>query len=158
MKLAKCLEEWKESRNSTKKIIIDRRTIQCIIVRRRLSNSYRRIFVSSTQKIINREGVAIKRALKKYLGQRSLSDLQIWVNDFYLGLEGYVKEVMEPVIRSYAEQMFFLASGEIGVESPELSVELDEFARRYTDRYSQRHIRRSLAWLTVLMIGEELMQ
>jgi len=123
---------------------IEMRTSKVFISRERLFKAYRPLFVDAAQKIVNREGLSIKKALKK----RTINEFRIWLEDFYENLGDFVKEKISPVVRSYVEQMSFQASAEIGLEEVK---ENERFLTEYLETYVKRHIGRSLGQINALV-------
>ena len=118
--------------------------------RDRIQASYHRLFVDAGQRVVNREGLAIKRAVKKYLGQRNLQSLNDWLEKFYADMPDNIRKVFMPVISSYAEAIAGEAQREIGVDVG-MTPELKQFVEEYMDTYSARHIESSLEQLRALI-------
>lgn len=119
------------------------------IGRDRIQATYYRLFVDAGQRIVNREGVAIKRAVKKYLGRRNIIDLNAWMEKFYDDMPGNIRKAFMPVLSSYMEAIAEEAQREIGVDVG-MTPELTQFVEEYMDAYSTRHIESSLGQLKAL--------
>ena len=114
--------------------------------RTRIKKAYHRLFVAAAERIVNKETIALKRAVKKHLGQRNLGSFQDWIEEFYGDFPANIKSAFLQVIRSYAEEMQAATASEIGVEVG-LSAELDAWIREYADRFSERYVESSLGQL-----------
>ena len=126
-------------------------------VRTRISNVFTRLFIDHARKVVNREGIVIKKGIKKLKGEENskrqlndLTDFRQMLNDFYKDHRNYVKKQMEPVIRSYSEQMGFQVQSEINQNS----TNLDNFISEYVEGYVERHINRSLSQINSILTQE----
>jgi len=71
-----------------------------VVERDRIVRQYYPLFRQAAQKIINREAIAIKKAVKNIGGQRSKTDLKKWLDDFYNKQPEHIKREIGPVFRS----------------------------------------------------------
>jgi len=132
-------EPGKEEPEELKKKMKSLREIRSVASRKRVEQSFKRLFRDAGQRIINREGIAVKKAARKYLGKRNLNGFKSWLDEFYGQLPNYIQERMMPVILSYGEAMQAEAAQEIGTE-PKVTEELQQFLKGYGDVYQKRHI------------------
>jgi len=116
----------------------------------RVKKAYHRLFVAAGERIVSKETKALKRAVKKHLGQRNLRSFKEWMDEFYADFSADIKAAFLQVIRSYAEEMQAQTAAEIGAEVG-LTAELDNFIRDYVERYGQRHVDSSLGQLTHIL-------
>jgi hypothetical protein len=116
----------------------------------RIQESFRPLFRSAAQSIVNRETAAIKRAITANFGERAENKFNSWLDEFYKDMPAYMRTKFLPVLLTYAEQIAGEAASEIGAES-EMTPELEEFVSEYMDRYSERHISSSVLQLRRLM-------
>lgn len=126
------------------------------IARDRISKNYYPLWKDVAQRIVNREAVAIKKAVQKHLGERSkrsVTEFKEWLEGFYKEMPNYVQQQVGPVVRSFMDAIGGAAAAEVG-QDLEISAELTQFMQDYVDGYSQRHIDRSLGQLTALLEEE----
>jgi HK97 family phage portal protein len=121
--------------------------------RDRIVKQYHPLFKDAAQRIVNREGIAIKKAIKKYTKERSKTDIEKWLKEFYDEMPSYIQKQIGPVIRSFSEAIQAEAATEIGGEVG-VSEELERFINDYIEGYSQRHIESSLGQLIALLEEE----
>jgi len=142
------LEEKKDQKQITKEEAKSffRAKNKGIIVRDRIIRQYYPIFKQAAQSIVNREGNAIKRKLE----QRSKTDIEKFLKDFYRTLPDYIKEKFGPTFASFAEAIRSASGDEIGVE-PE---KIDSFLNDFIDRYAERHVESSEGQLLALLEEE----
>jgi HK97 family phage portal protein len=107
--------------------------------RNRIIGSYRRLFELAAGRLVRRQVIEIKRAVKKYLEKRALEDFQGWLNAFYADLTPLIEQQMAPVFRSLAETLIPEVGNEIGLE-----IEFDEthekFLASYMESFEGRHV------------------
>jgi len=123
--------------------------------RARISKQYYPLIQRSAQKIVNFEGIAVKRQVKRSL--REASTVQTWLDDFYENkVPERIKRELGPVFTSFAEALYAEASREIGGSS-EPDAEFYKWIDEYIDTYSLRHTDSSYGQLTQLLAdaGEE---
>ena len=118
--------------------------------RDKIKKTYHRLFVSAAERVVNKETIALKRAIKKHLGERNLRSFEEWVGEFYGGLKNDIKKSFMQVLRSFAEAIQEDTANVIGVDVG-LTAELESFMRGYLGRYSQRHIDSSIGQLKSLI-------
>jgi len=143
----------------TKKVLPEKKEITTQIETRslpigrdRVQASYHRLFLEAAKRIVNREGLAIKKSIKKHLGQRNLNYFNQWMDEFYGELPEYIKKAFVPVLMSYAEAIQSESAREIGTDVG-MTPGLELFVTEYLDNYSYRHIQSSVGQLQQL-IGE----
>jgi len=118
--------------------------------RSKIKAQYHRIFVQAAERVINKETLALKRAIKKYLGQRNLKSFKDWMDEFYRDLPGDIKKSFLQVLRSFAEAIQEDTASLVNAEKG-LTPELENFIGGYLDRYTARHISSSLGQLRQLI-------
>ncbi len=107
--------------------------------RNRVVEVYRGLFLDAGGRIVRREGVAVKRAVRKFLVNGSLSEFNIWMERFYV--EQFPENIMRdmiPVVSSFGESIIGEAGKEVGVEV-EADAVFDDFARGYVDVFSKNY-------------------
>jgi HK97 family phage portal protein len=115
-----------------------------------LKTNFHRLFRETSKRFVNRESIALKRAVEKHITKRNLGGFEKWMEDFYSDLPRYIKNSFLPVLRTYIEEVQREAFGEIG-EEPAMTPELEAFVVEYMDRYTQRHIDSSLGQLNQII-------
>jgi len=129
---------------------VEKRAIKPPVGRDRVARTYYPLFVDAAQRIINKEGIAVRRATKKYLKQRDLKNLDDWINEFYGDLPKDIQKAMGPIMRSYVAEIQAMAAEEIGAEIG-MTLELEQFAEDYLDTYTTRYVLSSMGQLQALI-------
>jgi HK97 family phage portal protein len=148
-KVTPTVEVISESKEEKYLQIYETRTIKS---RQRIIDTFYPLFESAAQRIINREGVAVKREVKKQTRDAAERNMAKWLDDFYGGLDPYIKREIGPVIESFTKAIIEESIDEIG-ERPSES-EIREFIKDYIDGYTQRHIDSSHGQLVSLLDDE----
>jgi HK97 family phage portal protein len=148
--VAPAIEPVQEVNEEKKAGHYETRTIKS---RQRIIDSFYPLFESAAQRIINREGVAVKREVEKQTRDASESNMGKWLDDFYGELDPYIKREMGPVLKSFTTAIIEESIDEIGERPSEK--EIREFVKDYIDGYTQRHIDSSYGQL-VSLLGDEL--
>ena len=125
------------------------RTKRAIEGRNKLVHSFGRLFLDAGQSIVRREVIAVKKAVKKHLGQRNQQGFEEWLNGFYADLTPHIRRVMLPVLLTYKDAIENQVRNEIG--NIVITPELDEFIENYLSNYSNRHIKTSVQQLQALL-------
>lgn len=143
-----------ESKPDERNIKIEHRSNPTI--RLRLQQNYRPLITDAAQRIINKETIAINRAIKTHLGDRNIKSFNDWIDDFYKSMPDYINKNIMPVLLSYGEATALAAAEEIGIEkysirSLQEQEELKRFVNKYVNNYSVQHINSSIGQLRGLM-------
>ena len=92
------------------------------------------------EKIVNRESIALSKAIKKHQGARSEDDFMAWVETFYADFPDYIKKQIRSIVVSYASTAQEVVGGEVGLTDVdyqtienEVAQYLDGYARQYLD-------------------------
>ncbi len=126
------------------------RELRSLANRRKIADAARPLIEKAAQRLLNREGKAIRRMMKKQLmgipdGRelRGTDGLNNDIKEFYYGdFTEVTAEALLPVVRSYARQIYTQAALEAGFP-PEFTPDLEEFIRGYVDRVAIQHSKRS---------------
>lgn len=122
---------------------VEKRALDMIIRGRdRVRTRFEGLIRSAAQKIVNKESLAVKREAQKQLNQRSTTDFDTWIDEFYAAHEGYIADTIGPVLRSYAETMADVVAGEVDADilMDDLSAEIDTYLIGYTRQYLDESI------------------
>ena len=112
--------------------------------RRKIAEASRPLLQDAAQKLLRREVKIVRRMMKKQLNggareERGTDGLFQELEEFYHGeFAEVIAEMMLPVVRSYARQIYTQAALEIGYP-PEFTTELEEFIREYVAKSSSYH-------------------
>ncbi len=107
--------------------------------RRRVGQSFHRMFVLAAERIIRRERADVLRLAERELGQRDNVSFSRKLDDFFAEHETFVRREMAPVLLSYAEAVHGEASDDVRAEAA-LPPELDVFMAAYTTGFVNRWI------------------
>lgn len=130
------------------------RSQRSITERNRLAQAHTRLFRAAAARIVRREGVAIKRAVKKYLSQRDAGSFRTWLDEFYQDLPDFIGTAMMPVMMTYGEAVGTAAADEVGGQTG-MTPPLESFVRNYGDVYIKRHIGSSVGQIRKLLAEAE---
>lgn len=108
--------------------------IRSVTNRSRVTKANRRIFEDAIRRIVNREDIAVKRAVDKYLRTGKTSDFRDWLKRYYEDMPPSVEKNMLGVFMTHADMIQYEANSEIGRE-PGMTPELEQFVRAYSDNY-----------------------
>lgn len=122
------------------------RSVRSATARRRIGNSYRRVFADAAARVVRRERSDVMRAAEKFLGRRDAGQFTAWLEDFYRDHGPFIEQHMLPTFLAYAEAIQAEAADEIGLPAG-MTPELEEFVRAYLAVYITRHIGSSLGQL-----------
>jgi len=122
--------------------------------RNSIQKSYHKLFVSTSQRFIEKETKAIKVAANKLLTQRTKAQFSKWLENYYETFGKTIEKDMFPLLMTYAEDIERAANNEIGVK-PEMTPELAEFVRQYNETFSLRHTSSSLGQLQAILRDTE---
>lgn len=126
---------------------------QLVVLRSRLRAAYRPMFVDAAARVIRREKADVMRAAEKHLAQRSVVDLEQWLEQFYNDHQDFVQQQMGPVFSSYAEAMHNAAADEIGMDPSPQSPAMQRFLKDYAAAYAAHHVGSSLGQLRSVVRG-----
>ena len=107
---------------------------------------------ASAQRVVSRETLAVSRAAKKQLTQRSEADFVTWMDDFYGNIDTYIRRDLGPAIRAYWDVTADTYLESIGEDAaPE---DFDKEYDAYMDGLSRNWVNESRGQI-VLLLQEE---
>lgn len=120
--------------------------------RLKIADSYKRIFVDASARIIRREEADVMRKARELMGERSNQDAFLsWLKEFYENKHpDYIMKQLLPPFMSLAEAI----KAELGLEinaDTEMTPEIEKFVRDYLLNYIKSHIKSSMEQLTYVM-------
>lgn len=92
---------------------IEQRARSAARSRQQLANSFRRVIGDVAERVIRREVNDVRRAVNKYLRQRSAPEFTQWLNDFYNEHREFWQRQILPVLLSYADQIGVAVADEL---------------------------------------------
>ena len=128
----------------------EERTSKSAIHRQRVAQSYRRVFEDAAKRIVERETNNIRRAVRKYLRQRSAGSWQTWLDDFYRDFPEYIGKQIGPAVHSLAEAIQPIAAEEVN-GLPGMTPEIEKFIKEYIDAFDARYVQSSKGQLEALV-------
>jgi len=146
-----------EPEEVAEEIIEEERSIpgyRSIRERNSIQKSYHKLFVSTSQRFVEKETKAVKVAANKLLTQRTKAQFSKWLENYYETFGKTIEQDMFPLLMTYAEDIERAANNEIGVK-PEMTPELAEFIRQYNETFSLRHTSSSLGQLQAILRDTE---
>jgi hypothetical protein len=124
----------------------------------RIKQAHEGLLRDAAERVVNRETIAVKRAVKKFLTPRQsagLLDFGHWIDEFYKTMPGHIVRNFMAAYMAFADSIQNEVSQEIGREA-EMDEELQQFVRDYADGYGDRHTKSSVNQIKQLMLGEEI--
>lgn len=123
--------------------------------RRRLAQSYERLFLDVCDRVIRREIADVRRATRKYLGKRTVQDFREWLESFYEEHRQFWERQIRPVLVSYAEQVGVEVNRELGQEPGEIQQFIEEYVAALAARESGSSLQQLRALLRESLAEEE---
>ena len=139
---------------------LERRSVKQIArARNRIKLRFQPLIRKVVQKIVDHETDSIKTAIAESAGSRSADTyIETWLKDFYRDFPGYITKKLTPILRTFAESMQEVVSGEIDGDIG-MNAELETQLRNYIDGFSGQYVDRSTAqMLQQLEIGIEALE
>jgi hypothetical protein len=110
----------------------------------------RGVIEDAAGRVIRREVNDVRRAVRKFLGQRSEQDFTLWLQEFYEEHREFWKKQLLPILRSYAEQVGVSVADELGGE-PRGADDIPGFLEAYLDAVARRQVGSSIGQLRTLL-------
>ncbi|MBF8255862.1 MAG: phage portal protein, family [Anaerolineales bacterium] len=136
--LAKIAEQPADGKNST-------RELRSATARRRIAESYRKVFAQAAERIVKREVADVRRAIARML-TRDAQSFSDWLEEYYRTQPEFAAEQVGPVYAAYAEAVNADAADEIGVE-PGMTSEMETFVGALVAAFAARYGSGSLGQL-----------
>jgi HK97 family phage portal protein len=91
----------------------------------------------AADRIVQREAKALKSAVKKNFRNRSKSEFQAWVEEFYSTMPELIRTQMDPVFTAYGLSASDIASGETGspADTDKVRSFISDYGTTFADRY-----------------------
>jgi len=120
-----------------------------LAARDRARENYKRLWTMGIESIVNRETIAVDRAIKKYLGQRNQQGFDAWLEEFYRDLNQFIVRTLLPVMTSYSEALWQISTEGLAFEFD--MEQLRAFIDGYLANYARRHTGSSIGQLRQIM-------
>lgn len=133
---------------------LNKRQLRSAQLKNRTAHSFETMFADAEKRIVKREINDIKRALKQHLNKRSQDSFISWLDTFYDNFPDFIRQQMEPVIRTLASSVHDIVEEELG-EEIESSEEINQFVIDYVMAFTARYIGSSKGQLKALMRDTE---
>lgn len=106
----------------------------------RIRKAFLKPLKKTAQEVINKETVAVKRAVKKFIAdveERGVNDFKKWTDGFYDTHAGFVEQKFAPILRTYQEMIAKEAGSVLGseVSIDDLEAFLNETIESFVERY-----------------------
>lgn len=108
---------------------------------------------ASAQRVVRRESLAVSRAAKKQLTQRSEADFVLWMDDFYGKIELHIRRELGPAVRAYWDTTANIYLESIGEDNPPAGI--DEEYEDYMAGLSRNWVNESRGQIVLLLQGED---
>jgi hypothetical protein len=117
--------------------------------RRKLAQSFERLFEDVATRIVRREKADIMRQAKRLL-ERDEQSFAVWLEEFYREAPDWMIKMFLPVLLTYTEAIQAQAASEVGTEV-ELTPELQEWMKGYAEIWAQNYTSASLGQLQAII-------
>jgi len=117
----------------------EKRALQSAQKRHQVAQAHKRLFRDAMARVVRREVNDVRKAAKKYLARRNLTDFNLWLIEFYEEHPDFMEKNMLPVFMAYAELVHGAAAEEIGTETG-LTPTMEEFVRAYVANFITRYV------------------
>ena len=150
MNLVSATQEYQYRGIGVRYRLLEMRKHRGALQRFKTAKSYQRVFKDAMQRVVKRETDNILRAAKKYLGERSNADFNVWVEDFYRDFPEFISKQVEPAIYALAEAIQAIAADEVNAEAA-MTPELESFLKQYATVFNGRYTKSSKGQLQALI-------
>jgi len=107
--------------------------------RRRETIAYRPLFEKVARKLVKNETTAVRKAVKEMVGERSVGDFLVWLDDFYRERQTKIEREIDPTLSTYATALLPLAQEETG-STADVTLEYTDFVGKYRARFAKQHV------------------
>jgi len=116
----------------------ERQEERTIATRMRVRKSYEPLFIDAFQRIVHREVRDHRNAIKKFLGERTVAEFEVYLTGYYEKLPQAIRQTMTPVVSAYARAMFDAVGAEVGVAAwtPEMDLAVTRYVSTLEAHYS----------------------
>lgn len=123
------------------------------ILRYKTARAYRAVFEDASRRIVEREIQNIRRAVKKYLSDRSIDIFRIWLRDFYRDFAEYIERQILPPLNTLADAIIPILEEQLERET---NANIQEFTREYVKAFIGRYSSSSQGQIEALLDSEDL--
>lgn len=131
-------------------IIYETRAADYATRRERIANSYRRLIIDASQRILRRERADVMRQAEKMLTRRAVIDFKAWLLDFYRDHEQFVERAFLPIYMAMGDQITDSAAEQIGMVALTATA-LQTFIEAYTHSAGMRYVMSSQGQINDVM-------
>lgn len=117
-------------------VMWETRAIRAATDRRAIMNRHIRLFHDVAERVVKRETNDIRRALPRYLGKRSISEFENWLEGFYQELRRWMPDYYRSLMETYAETMLADVANELDGDPAPLDDELREWIEGYLANFT----------------------
>lgn len=129
---------------------IETRAGQTAQERSQLAATYREIIFDSAARVIRREVNDVRRAIRKFLGQRNEQEFSLWLTEFYEEHKEFWQRQLRPVLIAYANLVAQAVGRELDLEASSAE-EIGQFIDEYLASLAARQVGESIGQLRALL-------
>lgn len=122
-------------------------SVRSVQVRNRLTKRYAPLFRDAGQRIVSREAADIRKAVKRFIGERDSADFLNWLEEFYRKAPSWITRLISPTISNYAEAVQAEAADEISASDTDIR----DFVNDYIGVFAERYVGSSLGQIQSLV-------
>jgi HK97 family phage portal protein len=105
--------------------------------RLRMAGSYERVLRDAARRVIRREVADVKRAVGKFLLNRTANEFSVWLREFYSEHRQFWVRQFMPILLSLADQAGVAVADELGGEA-DTAEQVRQFIQDYTESLGNR--------------------
>lgn len=110
-------------------------------MKRRLMAAWQGVVTDAVGRVMRREAADIRRAVKRFLSERSLPEFRNWLIEFYREAPAWIKTTWMPVIASFATAIVDALRDEVELPA-DYEGRISTFVAEYVDKAAIRHAAR----------------
>lgn len=139
-----------DSSSESNSRMLEIRAENVVVLRRKITESYRRIFIDTSKRVIRRERNDVFAASAKMLEENDIEQFLTWLIEFYENHIEFTARQFGGVYAALADAMKSSVEAELGRELGDLP-ELIQFVAEYTKGFAKRHAESSKGQLEAVV-------
>ncbi len=119
------------------------REIRSAKSRNNVAGAYRKLLTDTLRKVVGIERRDLDKAIKKYLGNRSIEDFDLFLDKYYRGdFPDYLRKQLTPIYTAFMDSVKNEVSQEVGGEA-KLDERDEDFVSAYVTLFINRYVAKS---------------
>lgn len=131
--------------------IVERRAARTAQERSQLAATYQEIIFDSASRVIRREVNDVRRAIKRFFGQRNAQEFSLWLTEFYEAHQEFWQQQLRPILLAYANLVAQAVGRELELDEASSAEAIIQFIDDYLAGLGTRQIGESIGQLRALL-------